>query len=159
MYRCFLNIVFTASLLMVVCTLKSQNLSPDEIIKSIKRAGNYASESLIDQEGKSKCDYDIISGEWKVYEPLWHTGQVIWGLLHAFDVTQDSQYLHTAKRAGDWWRNQQFTNHPALNGFVKGFHFGEVEDHLINFTTLSVTTEPIVTVRCLKNYPNAFAKF
>jgi hypothetical protein len=40
-------------------------------------------EVLIDSTGKSRCDYQMLKGEWQDYEPPWHTGQIINALVEA----------------------------------------------------------------------------
>ncbi|HMQ45986.1 MAG TPA: hypothetical protein PKA00_00960 [Saprospiraceae bacterium] len=108
----------------------------EEIEQAIQLSGQYAADVLINEVGSSRCDYELISGQWQEYEPAWHTGQVIYGLLEAFRITGDSSFLNTSIKAGDWWASQAITEGP-LAGFFAGLHGGDVASHLINFTTLA----------------------
>jgi hypothetical protein len=109
---------------------------PDEqILSAIREGGRYAAKVLLDERGKSRCDYSLLEGTWQDYEPAWHTGQLILGLLRAFEITGDSQLLAAAKRAGEWWISLAITNHPKLNGMVSAIH-GDGIDYII-FATIS----------------------
>lgn len=132
----------TVLLFLLVSTLGPAAAQPmpttDQLRRSIIQAANYAAWTLIDAEGKSRCDYEMLNGQWQEYEPAWHTGQVIWALLEAYQLTRDSLYLRTAVRAGDWWVGLAITDHPVLAGFHAALHGGDVaEDYLINFTTIA----------------------
>ncbi|MEM1321154.1 MAG: beta-L-arabinofuranosidase domain-containing protein [Bacteroidota bacterium] len=107
------------------------------IHQAIQGASHYAATVLISESGASRCDYEMLDGEWLVYEPAWHTGQVIWGLLAAFELTGDSSLLQTAIKAGDWWADLRMEEPAQLRGFLAALHDGDVENHLINFTTIA----------------------
>ncbi|UCE08228.1 MAG: hypothetical protein JSW07_09490, partial [bacterium] len=47
-----------------------------EIVNAINKGANYACDVLLDEDGKSRCDYHILEGRWYDYEPPWHTGQI-----------------------------------------------------------------------------------
>lgn len=129
----------TASFFLLAAWASTQSMPTQEQLKqSVVQAADYAAKVLIDEHGKSRCDYDMLSGRWLEYEPAWHTGQVIWALLDAYELTGDSLYLRTAIRAGNWWASLEITDHPVLAGFMAAIHGGDVkEDYLINFTTIA----------------------
>ena len=93
-----------------------------EIISAINDGANYASDVLLDQDGKSRCDYNWMEGKWFAYETPWHTGQIIWGLVDAYKITKNEKFLDNAKRAGDWWCGLQIKDNPKLNGMLKAVH-------------------------------------
>lgn len=99
-------------------------------------AGAYAANVLVTPEGKGRADYDVMSGEWLEYEPHWHTGQQILGLLEAHRVTKNAALLAAARRAGEWWIGTRFEPPHPLAGLVNAYH-GDHVGRLINFTTIS----------------------
>ncbi len=108
----------------------------DEIKNAIREGADYAVRILLDEEGKSRCDYNLIEGQWYLYEPAWHTGQVVFGLVEAYRITGDESYLTEAKRAGDWWTSLQITDHPKLNGMLHAVHGDYIGDYIV-FATIS----------------------
>jgi rhamnogalacturonyl hydrolase YesR len=106
-----------------------------QIVSSIGAAADYATTALLDSGGKSRCDYHMVEGKWYDYEPPWHTGQVIYGLVEAYRITGERRYLDAARRAGDWWVSLRITDHPALNGMLRAVHGDDVE--YIVFATVS----------------------
>lgn len=97
---------------------------------------------MIDAEGKSKCDYDMVGGKWYPYEELWHTGQAIYGLVEAYRVLKDDELLKAAIKSGDWWIDQEFKDDPWLKGMINAAH-GDKLGNLINFTTITDGTNGI----------------
>ena len=79
-----------------------------KIEASLNLGIQHASEACLDEVGKARGDYEMISGKWSEYEPAWHTGQLIQGLLMAYEVTQNERALEQARKAGDWWISLQF---------------------------------------------------
>jgi hypothetical protein len=108
----------------------------NDILDAIRDGADYAVRVLLDEEGKSRCDYNMIEGTWYLYEPAWHTGQVIFGLVEAYRITGDEKYLEEAKRAGDWWTSLQITDHPQLNGMLRALHGDYIGDYIV-FATIS----------------------
>jgi rhamnogalacturonyl hydrolase YesR len=106
-----------------------------EIISVLNECADYAVDVLLDEEGKSRCDYNLIEGKWYAYEPPWHTGQVINGLVEAYKISKNEKYLNAAKKAGDWWCSLLITDHPKLKGMLNAVHGDGVED--IIFATVS----------------------
>ena len=103
---------------------------------SLNHAIQHAGKVCLDTEGKGKGDYEIISGSWSEYEPAWHTGQLIQGLLEAYQVTQNQDALNYAKKGGDWWVGLQFPDGHPLAGYMNAIH-GSSVGNLINTTTIT----------------------
>ncbi len=106
-----------------------------KLIPVIKETADAIVGVLLDQNGKSKCDYNMIEGKWYDYEPPWHTGQLIYALVEAYKITGDDKYYRAASRAGDWWCNLLITDHPVLNGMLNAIHGDGIEN--IIFATVS----------------------
>lgn len=106
-----------------------------EIVSVLTECADYSADILLDEEGKSRCDYNLIEGKWYAYEPPWHTGQVINGLVETYKITKNEKYLYHAKRAGDWWCGLLITDHPKLKGMINAVHGDGVED--IVFATVT----------------------
>jgi hypothetical protein len=107
-----------------------------EIEAAIRDVGAHAARVLIDETGKGRADYDLLAGEWVEYEPHWHTGQTALGLIEAWRVTGEPEFLSAARRAGDWWVSTEFQPPHPLAGLVDAAH-GDRLGPLINFTTVS----------------------
>ncbi len=128
-----------AVLALLPCVSHAQPLPAergDEIRTALRDGGRYAATVLLDNTGKARGDYDAVRGQWLEYEPAWHTGQLVWGLVDAHRVTGDAALLAAARRGGEWWRQQEMTEPPALQGMLNAAHGGPL-GKLINFTTLS----------------------
>ncbi len=104
--------------------------------QALHGGARHASRVLLDENGMARGDYDIIGGRWEPYEPAWHTGQLILGLLEANRVAPDPEYLAAAKRAGDWWVSQELKGGGPLEGLLNAWHGGPL-GRLINFTTIA----------------------
>lgn len=89
----------------------------------------------LDAEGKSRGDYSVLDAQWREYEPAWHTGQAVYALVRAYEVTRDSRFLASARRAGDWWLTLEITDPPALAGMVRAVHGAGID--AIVFATVS----------------------
>lgn len=111
-------------------------LSKESVLRAITEGANYATDILLDENGKSKCDYNVIEGKWYEYEPPWHTGQIIAGLLDVYKITKNEKYLSRAKQAGDWWCGLLITDHPKLKGMLNAAH-GDAAGETIIFATVS----------------------
>ncbi|UOY05295.1 glycoside hydrolase family 127 protein [Muricauda sp. SCSIO 64092] len=107
-----------------------------KIEASLHLGVQHASEACLDEDGKARGDYEMITGKWSEYEPAWHTGQLIQGLLAAYEVTQNKKALEQAKKAGDWWVSLQFPKGHVLEGYLKAIHGASV-GNLINTTTIT----------------------
>ncbi len=140
MKKCFFALIL---ILFISNNIFSQSDSnkKEEIIQALKDAAFNATEVLLDEDGKSRCDYNLIEGKWYFYEPPWHTGQLIYGLLEAFKITKNEYYLEQAKRAGDWWCSLEIKDNPKLNGMLNAIHGDGIEN--IVFATISDGTNGI----------------
>ena len=108
----------------------------NKIEKSLIAGINHASNACLDEKGKAKGDYELVSGTWSEYEPAWHTGQLIKGLLDAYTVTKNKMALNLAEKAGNWWITLQFPEDHLLAGYMNAIH-GDHVGHLINTTTIT----------------------
>lgn len=109
---------------MIVGSVSAQDKYPskEELFQAIRECARYGSEVLLDENGKSRCDYSLMDGTWHDYEPAWHTGQMINGLVEAYKVTKDEKWLVAAKKAGDWWVGLEIKDHSKLKGMVRAIH-------------------------------------
>lgn len=107
-----------------------------EVLKAIQETADYIKNVVIDENGVSRCDYNVIEGKWYDYEPPWHTGQAIYALTEAHRITGERSYLETAVRAGEWWISLEIKDHPKLNGMISSIH-GDHAGEVIVFATMS----------------------
>lgn len=127
---------FALTMLLTQSSLFAQDVNKlREIEEGIVSGSKYMKEVLLDENGKSKCEYSIIEGKWYDYEPAWHTGQIIYALTRAYDITKNEEYLSSAKFAADWWCNLQINNNPPLNGMLNAIHGDGIK--YIVFSTVS----------------------
>jgi len=117
--------------------------SKAELEKALNECTTYAATILLDEEGKSRCDYNTIEGKWYPYEEPWHTGQVILGLLEAYKVTGNQEALAAARKAGDWWISLEIKDNPRFKGMVAATHGDEIGNDQIVFATTSDGTPGI----------------
>jgi hypothetical protein len=110
--------------------------SKEAVLEALEGGADYAINVLLDDEGKSRCDYNVTEGKWYEYEPPWHTGQVIYGLIEAYRVTGNQKYLEAAKKAGNWWVSLLITDHPKLKGMIRAAHGDHAGDRIV-FATVS----------------------
>ncbi|MHB8339186.1 MAG: hypothetical protein ACYDEE_17355, partial [Ignavibacteriaceae bacterium] len=143
MYRIkyFLVRIFFVSIASFFCFTKisfaeTSDSLRTEIIQGINECANYSANILLDDKGKSRCDYNLVEGKWHPYEPAWHTGQIINALVDAYKITKNENYLNAAERAGDWWCSLQIKNSPKLNGMVNAVHGDYVGDYIV-FATVT----------------------
>lgn len=123
------------SILFIIAAYAQDQTETKKILAEINSGSKYIIDVLLDKNGKSKCEYSIIDGIWVDYEPAWHTGQIIYSLLRAHDVTGNKTYLSYARNAGDWWCKLQIDDNPVLNGMVKAIHGNGI--NYIVFSTVS----------------------
>ena len=70
----FIQIILLLSVIPVItfCIEQTKEDSPeDKIVTAITQTADYLSKSVINEEGVSKCDYNMIEGTWYPYEPPW----------------------------------------------------------------------------------------
>lgn len=108
----------------------------NKIENSLASGIKHASDICLNEQGKARGDYELVAGEWTEYESAWHTGQLIKGLLDAYQVTNDETGLITAKKAGNWWITLQFPKGHILGGYLNAIH-GDKLGNLINTTTIA----------------------
>ena len=130
--------LIAATVMTLVLSTGTQSSTKDSLKSVVKVAMNEiaqcAANILLDEDGKSRCDYNLLQGRWYPYEPAWHTGQIIFGLVEAYKITKNPEYLQHAKRGGNWWLTLEIKDHPKLKGMVKTIHGDGIE--LICFTTM-----------------------
>ena len=121
-------------------SIAAQNMYPakEEIVQALRDHADYASTVLLDENGKSRCDYSLLEGKWYDYEPAWHTGQIIYGLVEAYKLTKDEKYLAAAKKAGDWWISLEINDHSKLDGMLRAIH-GDGLDYIVCATVTDGT--------------------
>jgi hypothetical protein len=128
--------VLTLFLLLFSIVSEAQNQAKlNKILDGINSGSKYMSEVLLDKNGKSNCEYSIIEGVWVDYEPAWHTGQTIYALSRAHDITNNDEYLSAAKKAANWWCSLEIKDNSKLNGMVKAIHMAGI--NYIVFATVS----------------------
>ncbi|MBX3007137.1 MAG: hypothetical protein KF816_03815 [Melioribacteraceae bacterium] len=129
----------TIFLIILLCSslkyAQSMQDQKESVLKAIKDVSDFAAFILLDEYGKSRCDYNITEGKWYEYEPPWHTGQVINALVESYKITNNTSYLKEAVRAGNWWIGLQITDHPKLKGMLNAIH-GDGNDNIV-FATIS----------------------
>ena len=125
------------ALLLAGCAGTGRAEAPaDEVDAAIASLADYASEVLLTEEGKGRSDYEMLTATWTDYEPHWHTGQLIYALVEAYEHTGEERFLAAARRAGDWWIGTEFAPPHPFAGLVDAAH-GNKLGRLINFTTIS----------------------
>ena len=140
MRTCFFFLVIVLFFTAQACAQKKvlvlKESYKDRIKTSLQHAIDHAGETVLNREGSARGDYELISGKWLEYEPAWHTGQIIQGLLEAYKVTGNEKALAHAVRAGKWWAGLQFPEGHTLEGYMNAVHGASV-GNLINTTTIT----------------------
>ncbi len=134
--------VFLAFLLLSGITARAQ-IKKEEILLAVDQTARYISEVLLDEQGKSRCDYNLTEGTWYEYEVPWHTGQAVYALLAAYKETNNPKYLESAVRGGNYWASLEIKDHPALKGMVAAIHGDAIGEDFIVFATVSDGTPGI----------------
>lgn len=137
------RIITLLLLTMMTGSVLAQGPSKQELLKAIDECANYAANVLLDEQGKSRCDYNLIEGRWYPYEEPWHTGQVILGILECYKITADESLLKAARKAGDWWMTLEIKDDPKLSGMVAATHGDALGNDHIVFATVSDGTAGI----------------
>lgn len=133
--------VFSILLMSLSCNAQNKKIELNKTYKnkieiSLTSGIHHATAVCLDTAGKARGDYELVSGTWAEYEPAWHTGQLIKGLLEAYQVTKNKKALTTAIKAGDWWVTLQFPKGHKLEGYLNAIH-GDNVGNLINTTTIA----------------------
>ena len=132
-----IRILTTLTILLIFVNLPAQDDGQlkNNILTALGETCDYAMYTLLDENGASRCEYNMIDGKWYPYEVAWHTGQIIYGLVSAYNLTGNKTYLEYAQKAGDWWCSLAITGHPKLNGMIRAIHGDGIE--YIVFSTIS----------------------
>ncbi|NBC57634.1 MAG: hypothetical protein GVY05_05035, partial [Bacteroidetes bacterium] len=107
-----------------------------KITNSLKHATSHTINAMLSAEGEAQGNYRWIIGEWEAYETAWHTGQAIFGLLEAYEITGEQRALEASINSGNWWVSLQFPKGHKLEGFLNAVH-GDKMGELINTTTIT----------------------
>lgn len=134
--------IFTLLLAAACCTAAAQP-TKEEVRRAIDECAAYAVEVLLDETGKSRCDYNLTRGEWVPYEEPWHTGQLVLGLLEAYKATGEKRWLDGAVRGGEWWLTLEIKDDPRFAGMVGATHGDVIGNDQIVFATVSDGTPGI----------------
>lgn len=126
----------------------------NSILQAIEESATYISTTILDDEGKSRCDYNLTEGKWYPYEVPWHTGQAIYALLHAYHTTGNQLYLDRAITAGNYWTSLEIKDKGKLKGMVKGLHGDFIGNSSIIFATISDGTPGIYELSRVTNNPH-----
>ncbi len=129
-------ILLIAFILMSILPTYGQEYSKEDVAEALRDGADCACNVILNESGKSRCDYNILEGKWYEYEPPWHTGQLIYGLVETYKITKNAKYLECAQRAGDWWVSLEITDHPRLKGMVRSTHGDRIGDVIV-FATMS----------------------
>ena len=134
-----MTIILLAAVPLFSCCMQERSNESDpkqQVLDAIQEMAAYLADVVINDEGMSRCDYNLTEGTWYEYEPPWHTGQVIYALTEAYRLTGEQHYLDVARKAGDWWVGLEITDHPELNGMINSIH-GDHAGQVIVFATMS----------------------
>ncbi len=127
----------TALLPALALSARAQQVSRQAALDAVNGMAAYISTTMLDAQGKSRCDYNLTEGKWYPYEVPWHTGQAVYAMLAAYKETKNPKWLATAKRAGDYWISLQIKDHPKLKGMLGAVHGDAIGDSTIVFATIS----------------------
>lgn len=116
----------------------------EEVKLAINQCARYIAETVLDKEGKSRCDYNLTEGKWYDYEVPWHTGQAINALLAAYKATGNQSYLSAAERGGKYWISMEVKDKKSkLYGMLDATHGDVLGEDFIVFATISDGTPGI----------------
>ncbi len=119
-------------------------LAREQVKQAVNETAGYVANVMLDKEGKSRCDYNMMEGKWYPYEVPWHTGQAVNALLAAYKLTGNKSYLASAKRGGNYWITMEVKDQPAaLRGMVDALHGDVLGEEFIVFATVSDGTPGI----------------
>lgn len=123
----------------IAFTLHAQSVSKNELLVGIRSGSNYMVKTMLDSEGKSRCDYNIMTSHWEPYEEPWHTGQAINALIDSYLITGEKKFLKQAIQSGNWWISLEIKDHPKLKGMIKSIHGAEMGQTIVYATTTDGT--------------------
>lgn len=134
--RAALALAFACALAACAGTPKSPTDRQAVVAQALREIAAHSEAVLITPSGMVRAEYDPETGTWADYEPAWHTGQMIWGLLAAGGALGEPRLIGTARRAGDWWAAQEFQPPHPFAGLIDAWHGGRF-GRLLNWTTIS----------------------
>ena len=106
-----------------------------QIETAIRIGADYCIEVLLDEDGRSRCDYNVNRGIWELYEPCWHTGQIVYALVEAYEILGDLKYLRGAEKGASYISSLRIDAPSSLKGMLRAVHMGGVP--YINMTTIT----------------------
>ena len=124
---------------LLACALLAQPTADKKsrIVAALQAGGKNAATQILDAQGRAQGDYDIVRHQWYEYEAPWHTGQIINGLLAAYEITREKSLLQAARKAGDWWISLEYKDPPQLKGMLRAIH----GDHVGNIIVTATITD------------------
>ncbi len=131
------KMLILSAVLIAAVAVEGKPPTKEQVLEAIDQSAVYASDVLLDSEGKSRCDYNMTLGKWFPYEEPWHTGQVVLGLLDCYKVTGNKKYLDAARRGGDWWISLEIKDNPKLKGMIASVHGDDIGEEQLVFATMS----------------------
>jgi uncharacterized protein YyaL (SSP411 family) len=143
MKRTNLLACWLTGLLVAASPVAEAQVKKEDVTRAINETAVYIKDVLLDSEGKSRCDYNMIEGKWYPYEVPWHTGQAVLALLQAYKVTGNQDYLASARKGGDYWASLEIKDHPKLKGMANAIHGDALGDDFLVFATVSDGTPGI----------------
>ncbi|WP_138475690.1 hypothetical protein [Dyadobacter bucti] len=124
----------------------------EDFVRAVDQIAKYVSGPMMDEKGRSRCDYNLTEGKWYEYEVPWHTGQAVNALLAAYKQTGNKKYLDAAIKGGNYWAGLEIKDHPVLKGMVDARHGDSIGEDFIVFATVSDGTPGIYELsRVTKN--------
>lgn len=131
------KLIATAMLMLFFLPCVYPQVKKEEAITAINQMSTFVATTMIDPQGKSRCDYNLTEGKWYPYEVPWHTGQAVYAMLAAYKQTKNPLWLSTAKKAGNYWISLLIKDHPKLKGMLGATHGDFIGDTTIVFATIS----------------------
>ena len=84
----------------------------NDVLESIDAAAAAALHTQY-PSGQAKCDYHVLHSDFFDYEQIWHSGQLLGGLLAYGEFRQSALHISAAKNAGEWWASQSIKVGPT----------------------------------------------
>ncbi|MBE7169323.1 MAG: hypothetical protein INR73_01970 [Williamsia sp.] len=131
------QVIRLAMMIPLLVQVARGQVSKQAATEAINQMAGYIANTMLDEQGKSRCDYNLTEGSWYPYEVPWHTGQAVYALLAAYKQTGNARWLAAAKKAGDFWISLQIKDHPRLKGMLGAVHGDDIGDSTIVFATIS----------------------
>jgi hypothetical protein len=114
-------------------------LTEEQVITVLRDGGLYLTQTAMDRRARAQGEYNLLQGRWDSYETPWRTGQMSLALLEAYQVSPNPQFLHQARKAGEWWIDQRIIDRPALLGLIEATQRESIGD-VLGFGNISQGT-------------------